>query len=84
MSQIIQNMIAMTVCSDVEKKKRFRDKVSEYMTRAEQIKDMVKKQKEEGKYHEQIHIQVWKVTRADSCNLCCIDSSHLRLKHFLL
>ncbi|XP_039265189.1 MIT domain-containing protein 1-like [Styela clava] len=44
-------------CQDPEKKKRYRQKVSEYMTRAEQIKEMVKRQKEEGKYHELIHIK---------------------------
>lgn len=44
-------------CKDVEKKKKYRQKVSEYMTRAEQLKEMVKRQKEEGRYHELIHIK---------------------------
>ncbi|ESO88500.1 hypothetical protein LOTGIDRAFT_219231 [Lottia gigantea] len=41
---------------DESKKHRFRDKIQEYMSRAEELKTLVKQEKEDGKYHEQIHI----------------------------
>ncbi|CAK8683623.1 MIT domain-containing protein 1-like [Clavelina lepadiformis] len=44
-------------CKDASKRKHFREKVEEYMTRAEQVKDAVQKLKESGKYHEQMKIE---------------------------
>ncbi|XP_078078036.1 MIT domain-containing protein 1 isoform X3 [Mustelus asterias] len=41
---------------DDTKKVHFRQKIENYMNRAEQIKKYLDKQKEEGKYHEQIKI----------------------------
>ncbi|XP_022244211.1 MIT domain-containing protein 1-like isoform X2 [Limulus polyphemus] len=38
------------------KKKHLRQKASDYMDRAEQMKKLVQKEKEAGTYHEQIHI----------------------------
>ncbi|XP_067662880.1 MIT domain-containing protein 1-like [Haliotis asinina] len=42
---------------DDAKKKKYREKISEYMARAEELKQHVKEEKEAGKYHEQIHIE---------------------------
>uniref|UniRef100_A0A8C4X0D9 MIT, microtubule interacting and transport, domain containing 1 n=1 Tax=Eptatretus burgeri TaxID=7764 RepID=A0A8C4X0D9_EPTBU len=42
--------------TDGAKKIRYRQKISDYMDRAEQIKQQVCKEKEAGKYHEQIKI----------------------------
>lgn len=59
-----------TACTDHEKKKIFREKLSEYITRAEQIKDTIQKQKQEGKYHEQIHVQVTEnLTKERGCKI---------------
>ncbi|XP_042661884.1 MIT domain-containing protein 1 isoform X4 [Tyto alba] len=42
---------------DEAKKHRYRQKISEYMTRAEDIKKNTEKEKREGKYHKQIRIE---------------------------
>jgi len=42
---------------DQEKKKHYRLKIEEYMTRAEKVKTWVNQMKQEGKYHEQIKIE---------------------------
>ncbi|NXM24109.1 MITD1 protein, partial [Oxyruncus cristatus] len=42
---------------DEEKKHRYRQKISEYMTRAEDIKKHIEKEKQDGKYHKQIRIE---------------------------
>ncbi|XP_041358827.1 MIT domain-containing protein 1-like [Gigantopelta aegis] len=42
---------------DEDKKVRYRQKISEYMTRAEELKQHVQHEKEVGKYHEQIQIE---------------------------
>ncbi|XP_072705777.1 MIT domain-containing protein 1 isoform X3 [Ciconia boyciana] len=42
---------------DEAKKHRYRQKISEYMTRAEDIKKHIEKEKEDGKYHKQIRIE---------------------------
>ncbi|KAM6098087.1 MIT domain-containing protein 1 isoform 4-T4 [Theristicus caerulescens] len=42
---------------DEAKKQRYRQKISEYMTRAEDIKKHIEKEKEDGKYHKQIRIE---------------------------
>ncbi|XP_019380588.1 PREDICTED: MIT domain-containing protein 1 [Gavialis gangeticus] len=42
---------------DETKKTHYRQKIIEYMTRAEQIKKHNKKEKEDGKYHKQIKIE---------------------------
>lgn len=44
-------------CQTQEKKLRLREKLQEYMTQAEKVKSLVNKQKDEGKYHEQLHIK---------------------------
>ncbi|KAK6173894.1 hypothetical protein SNE40_017269 [Patella caerulea] len=41
---------------DESKKEKFRNKIQEYMARAEELKTHVQQEKEDGKYHEQIHI----------------------------
>nr|XP_034836539.1 MIT domain-containing protein 1-like [Maniola hyperantus] len=43
--------------NDENNKNYLRKKVEEYMNRAEAIKKLVLKQKEEGKFHEQVHIE---------------------------
>ncbi|GLH06939.1 Protein of unknown function [Gryllus bimaculatus] len=48
---------AMKCMSDPVKKKQVHQKIEEYMSRAERLKQYVNKQKEEGKYHEQIKIE---------------------------
>lgn len=48
---------SMKCISDPSKKKYIHEKVDEYMSRAENLKQFVKKKKEEGKYHEQIKIE---------------------------
>ncbi|NWR91462.1 MITD1 protein, partial [Furnarius figulus] len=42
---------------DEAKKQRYRQKISEYMSRAEDIKKHVEKEKQDGKYHKQIRIE---------------------------
>ncbi|XP_015706044.1 MIT domain-containing protein 1 isoform X2 [Coturnix japonica] len=42
---------------DEAKKQRYRQKISEYMTRAEDIKKYIEKEKQDGKYHKQIRIE---------------------------
>ncbi|KAM6288713.1 MIT domain-containing protein 1 isoform 1-T1 [Spheniscus humboldti] len=42
---------------DEAKKHRYRQKISEYMTRAEDIKKHIEKEKQDGKYHKQIRIE---------------------------
>ncbi|XP_040517233.1 MIT domain-containing protein 1 isoform X2 [Gallus gallus] len=42
---------------DEAKKQRYRQKISEYMTRAEDIKKHIEKEKQDGKYHKQIKIE---------------------------
>ncbi|OXB75146.1 UNVERIFIED_CONTAM: hypothetical protein H355_009720 [Colinus virginianus] len=42
---------------DEAKKQRYRQKISEYMTRAEDIKKHIEKEKQDGKYHKQIRIE---------------------------
>ncbi|NWH47519.1 MITD1 protein, partial [Fregata magnificens] len=42
---------------DEAKKHRYRQKISEYMTRAEDIKKQIEKEKQDGKYHKQIKIE---------------------------
>lgn len=56
-SGIQQLMVLLKDMKGEEKRQHYRKKISEYMDRAEKIKDMVKKQKEAGKYHEQIKIE---------------------------
>ncbi|XP_067150671.1 MIT domain-containing protein 1 isoform X6 [Apteryx mantelli] len=41
---------------DEVKKQHYRQKISEYMTRAEDIKKHIEKEKQDGKYHKQIKI----------------------------
>ncbi|XP_062616833.1 MIT domain-containing protein 1-like [Saccostrea cucullata] len=43
--------------TDVTKKERFRQKIKEYMDRAEELKKFVKEEKTAGKQHEQIQIE---------------------------
>ncbi|XP_068038822.1 MIT domain-containing protein 1 [Anomalospiza imberbis] len=43
--------------TDEAKKHRYRQKISEYMTRAENIKKHIEKEKQDGKYHKQIRIE---------------------------
>ncbi|CAG4960914.1 unnamed protein product [Colias eurytheme] len=43
--------------ADERNRNYLRKKVEEYMNRAEDIKKLVLKQKEEGKFHEQVHIE---------------------------
>uniref|UniRef100_H0ZIP3 Microtubule interacting and trafficking domain containing 1 n=1 Tax=Taeniopygia guttata TaxID=59729 RepID=H0ZIP3_TAEGU len=43
--------------TDEAKKHRYRQKISEYMTRAEDIKKHIEKEKQDGKYHKQIRIE---------------------------
>ncbi|XP_038006358.1 MIT domain-containing protein 1 isoform X2 [Motacilla alba alba] len=45
---------AMKATTDEAKKQRYQQKISEYLTRAEDIKEHIKK--EDGKYHKQIRI----------------------------
>nr|XP_021123717.2 MIT domain-containing protein 1 isoform X2 [Anas platyrhynchos] len=42
---------------DEAKKQRYRQKISEYMTRAEDIKKHIEKEKQDSKYHKQIRIE---------------------------
>ncbi|NXG00935.1 MITD1 protein, partial [Sakesphorus luctuosus] len=42
---------------DEAKKHHYRQKISEYMTRAEDIKKHIEKEKQDGKYHKQIRIE---------------------------
>nr|XP_002131188.1 MIT domain-containing protein 1-like [Ciona intestinalis] len=48
---------ALKGCKDSAKKKHFRDKLEEYMTRAEQVKTRVNHLKAAGKYHDQTKIE---------------------------
>ncbi|XP_057237469.1 MIT domain-containing protein 1 isoform X3 [Malurus melanocephalus] len=43
--------------TDEAKKHRYRQKISEYMSRAEDIKKHIEKEKQDGKYHKQIRIE---------------------------
>ncbi|XP_076351831.1 MIT domain-containing protein 1-like isoform X2 [Tachypleus tridentatus] len=47
---------ALKETSNDAKKKYFRQKASDYMDRAEEVKKLVQKEKEDGTYHEQIRI----------------------------
>ncbi|NXP89887.1 MITD1 protein, partial [Passerina amoena] len=46
---------AMKATTDEAKKRRYQQKISEYLTRAEEIKELIKKQ--DSKYHKQIRIE---------------------------
>ncbi|KAK2144713.1 hypothetical protein LSH36_736g00069 [Paralvinella palmiformis] len=56
-SGIQQLMVLLKKIKEEDKKQHYRKKISEYMDRAEKIKDTIKKEKDAGKYHEQIKIQ---------------------------
>lgn len=47
----------MKATSDSAKKTRYREKIEQYLKRAEELKKHVTQEKEAGKYHEQIHIE---------------------------
>ncbi|XP_072040939.1 MIT domain-containing protein 1-like [Amphiura filiformis] len=49
-------MDALKGTTDEAKRLAFRQRISEYMNRAEKLKNHVEKEKETGKYHEQMHI----------------------------
>ncbi|KAJ8350319.1 hypothetical protein SKAU_G00254490 [Synaphobranchus kaupii] len=49
-------MDVLKAIKDDSKKAHYREKIKGYMERAEQIKNHVQREKEEGKYHEQIKI----------------------------
>ncbi|XP_022091562.1 MIT domain-containing protein 1-like [Acanthaster planci] len=49
-------MEVLKVTTDEAKKRALRTRLSDYMDRAEKIKQHVEKEKDAGKYHEQIHI----------------------------
>ncbi|XP_038063402.1 MIT domain-containing protein 1-like [Patiria miniata] len=49
-------MEVLKVTTDDAKKRALRTRLGDYMDRAEKIKQHVEKEKEAGKYHEQIHI----------------------------
>ncbi|OWK60843.1 MIT domain-containing protein 1 [Lonchura striata] len=49
--------LLLQVVKDEAKKHRYRQKISEYMTRAEDIKKHIEKEKQDGKYHKQIRIE---------------------------
>ncbi|XP_028656454.1 MIT domain-containing protein 1 [Erpetoichthys calabaricus] len=53
--QILLNVLKVT--KDESKKTAYREKIDQYMNRAELIKKRVNQDKEEGKYHEQIKIK---------------------------
>ncbi|XP_078602183.1 MIT domain-containing protein 1-like isoform X2 [Branchiostoma floridae x Branchiostoma japonicum] len=52
--QLLLDVLKAT--TDEAKKGRYRERIREYMDRAEEIKKHVQLEKEAGKYHEQIHI----------------------------
>ncbi|XP_035680925.1 MIT domain-containing protein 1-like isoform X2 [Branchiostoma floridae] len=52
--QLLLDVLKAT--TDETKKSRYRERIREYMDRAEEIKKHVQLEKEAGKYHEQIHI----------------------------
>nr|XP_060625761.1 MIT domain-containing protein 1 [Anolis sagrei ordinatus] len=47
----------LKVTKDERRKAHYRDKITHYMNRAENIKEYLKKEKEDGKYHKQIKIE---------------------------
>lgn len=47
----------LKITHDDVKKQKFRQRISDYMQRAEKLKDHVEKEKEAGRYHEQIQIE---------------------------
>ena len=47
---------ALKTCKDTVKRKHYREKLEEYMTRAERVKELVNKLKAAGKYHDQTKI----------------------------
>lgn len=47
----------MKATSEAAKKARYRDKIEQYLKRAEELKKHVNEEKEAGKYHEQIRIE---------------------------
>ncbi|KAK7486974.1 hypothetical protein BaRGS_00021790, partial [Batillaria attramentaria] len=47
----------MKATSDAGKKGRYREKIEEYLKRAEELKKHINQEKEAGKFHEQIHIE---------------------------
>ncbi|XP_077984392.1 MIT domain-containing protein 1-like [Glandiceps talaboti] len=49
-------MEVMKVTKNESKVKAMRDRISEYMTRAEKLKDHIEEEKSAGRYHEQYHI----------------------------
>ena len=44
-------------CKDVDKRKHYKNKLEEYMTRAEKVKSLVKELQATGKYHDQTKIE---------------------------
>ncbi|XP_078667591.1 MIT domain-containing protein 1-like isoform X5 [Branchiostoma floridae x Branchiostoma belcheri] len=52
--QLLLDVLKAT--TDEAKKEKYRERIGEYMDRAEEIKKHVQLEKEAGKYHEQIHI----------------------------
>ncbi|KAL5012732.1 hypothetical protein ScPMuIL_011283 [Solemya velum] len=52
--QLLMEVLKST--SDVNKKTKFRDKMKQYMDRAEELKVHVAQEKDNAKFHEQIHI----------------------------
>lgn len=44
-------------CEDASKKKNYRENLEKYLSRAEKIKESIKRMKETGKYLEQIKIE---------------------------
>ncbi|XP_028583720.1 MIT domain-containing protein 1 isoform X3 [Podarcis muralis] len=50
-------MRVLKATKDQKKKAHYRDKITSYMDRAEEIKKYIEKEKEDGKYHKQIKIE---------------------------
>ncbi|XP_013400958.1 MIT domain-containing protein 1-like [Lingula anatina] len=53
--QLLLDVLKAT--TDEEKKRRFRQRITEYMDRAEKVKQHIEAEKEAGRYHEQMKIE---------------------------
>ncbi|XP_067150650.1 MIT domain-containing protein 1 isoform X3 [Apteryx mantelli] len=56
LQESLPKCLCFTATKDEVKKQHYRQKISEYMTRAEDIKKHIEKEKQDGKYHKQIKI----------------------------
>ncbi|XP_078667588.1 MIT domain-containing protein 1-like isoform X2 [Branchiostoma floridae x Branchiostoma belcheri] len=85
---------AIKATTDEAKKEKYRERIGEYMDRAEEIKKHVQLEKEAGKYHEQIHItagsvgysygRLFKPYIDQTLTEVWVDDPYIRSKHQIM